>query len=38
MVSLAGETNKSEREEVLKIIDETNYPYYIILFRGNLGR
>lgn len=23
---------------MLKIIDETNHPYYIILFRGNLGR
>ena len=35
---LAGDINKNEREEVLKIIDETDYPYYIMMFRGNLGR
>lgn len=38
MVSLAGETNKLEREDVLKVIDGTDYPYYIIMFKGNLGR
>lgn len=38
MVCLAGETNKNEREEVLKLLDGTDHPYYIILFRGNLGR
>ncbi len=37
-VCLAGETNKQEREEVLKVIDESDHPYYIIMFRGNLGR
>ena len=37
-VILAGETNKVEREDVLKMLDETEYPYYIILFKGNLGR
>lgn len=35
---MAGEINKIVREEVLKIIDESDYPYYIIMFRGNLGR
>lgn len=38
MVSLAGDINKQEREEVMKLIDSTEHPYYIILFRGNLGR
>ena len=38
MILLAGEINKQEREEVLKMIDESDYPYYIVLFRGNLGR
>lgn len=37
-VCLAGETNKQVREDVLKILDTTDHPYYIILFRGNLGR
>ena len=37
-VSLAGETNKQEREQVLKLLEETDYIYYIIMFRGNLGR
>ncbi len=35
---LAGETNKVEREEVLKIIDDSDHPYYVVMFRGNLGR
>ncbi len=38
LVVLAGDINKTEREEVLKIIDETDYPYYVLMFRGNLGR
>ena len=38
MTVLAGESNKAEREQVLRIIDETEYAYYIIMFRGNLGR
>eukprot|EP00347_Sterkiella_histriomuscorum_P003400 403364443 len=37
-VILGGETNKQIREEVLKVIDETDYTYYIVMFRGNLGR
>lgn len=37
-VCLGGDTNKQEREEVLSVLDSTDYPYYIILFRGNLGR
>jgi len=38
LVCLAGETNKAEREQVLKVLEETDFPYYLILFRGNLGR
>jgi hypothetical protein len=38
LMCLAGETNKLEREDVLKVIDSTEFNYYIILFRGNLGR
>lgn len=38
MVCLAGESNKAEREQVLKVLEETDYTYYIIMFRGNLGR
>ncbi len=37
-VCLAGETNKVTREDVIKILESTEHPYYIILFRGNLGR
>ena len=38
MVSLSGEVNKKEREEVVKVIDSTNYLNYVILFKGHLGR
>ncbi len=38
MVCMAGGTNKQEREEVLKIIDSTDFDFYLILFRGTLGR
>ena len=38
LVCLAGESNKQEREQVLQVFEETDYPYYIIMFRGNLGR
>ena len=38
LVCLAGESNKQEREQVLQLLDETDFPYYIIMFRGNLGR
>ena len=38
LVCLAGETNKNEREQVLQILEETEYPHYIIMFRGFLGR
>jgi hypothetical protein len=38
LVCLAGESNKAEREAVLKVLEETDYTYYIIMFRGNLGR
>lgn len=38
LVCLAGETNKVEREQVLQIFEETEYPHYMIMFRGNLGR
>eukprot|EP00347_Sterkiella_histriomuscorum_P022823 403337017 len=37
-VILGGETNKQIREEVLKVIDETDHTYYVVMFRGNLGR
>ncbi|CDW86206.1 UNKNOWN [Stylonychia lemnae] len=37
-VILAGDTNKLIRDEVLKVIDDTDYPYYIVLFKGNIGR
>jgi type IV secretory pathway TraG/TraD family ATPase VirD4 len=38
MVCLAGESNKQEREAVLKVLEETDYTYYLVMFRGNLGR
>jgi len=38
LVCLAGESNKAEREQVLKVLEESEFPYYLILFRGNLGR
>ena len=38
LVCLAGDTNKAEREAVLKVLEETEYTYYLIMFRGNLGR
>jgi calmodulin-regulated spectrin-associated protein len=37
-VCLAGETNKVEREQVLKVLEETDFTYYVVMFRGNLGR
>jgi len=37
-VSLAGDPNRIEREDVLKLIDSTNHEHYIILFKGVLGR
>ena len=37
-VCLAGETYRREREEVLKVMEETDFAHYVIMFRGNLGR
>ena len=37
-VVLAGETNRSERELVIGLLDDSDYPHYVILFRGHLNR
>jgi hypothetical protein len=36
-ICLSG-PSKTEREEVVKVLDDTNYDNYIVLFKGNLGR
>lgn len=35
---MAGEMNKVERDQILKVLEETDFTYYVIMFRGNLGR
>lgn len=37
-VCLAGEAYKRAREEVLKVIENSEVSYFIILFKGSLGR
>ena len=36
-VSLPGEINKALREEVLEMVDETDFDNYLIMFKGVLG-
>jgi hypothetical protein len=40
LVVLAGQSDqiKREREEVLEVIDNTNYIHYVILFKNAAGR
>ena len=40
LVVLAGhnEQTKREREEVMSIIDQSNFQQYVVLFKGNTGR
>jgi len=40
MTCLAGKTEKQmkERDEVLAVLEATDYTYYVILLKGSLGR